>query len=374
MKSWIHEISESYVEKRRPVRKDLLEHYRTLNEHQKFDLIKYNMMVYLDEQVKTAYGINLEDLNEEQLNELVGGLMGAIGGIGGVLTRGAQKVRDVTVAGAKKVASAVAKPIKAGLDYAGAGEEARGEVAAERGREIQAAETVGGKLRAATQRGKGMMAALRAGYKKGLGDNVKTDSPKETPSATAKISTGDEEPISMGTETATGTTRRGSRVEMGASGASVSLHPLTPKKIDSTPETETLTGPKPISQKLQNRLNQYRARLEGEPAPEKPSVPGASILDRAAARVQRRIERKTTPESEPTTQYFNLGVEMPRAQLPPGSVTLGPEGETVNTGGRFVSNIATPPVQFTRRRRNSAETETPIGSVSLAGKKNTTKP
>jgi hypothetical protein len=331
MKSWIHEISESYVEKRRPARKDLLEHYRKLDEQQKFDLMKYNMMVYLDEQVRNAYGVSLDELNEEQLEELFGGLMGGIGGIAGAGMRGFEKVKSAVGRGAERVKSAVAKPLKAGLDYYGAGEEARGEVAAERGREIQAAETVGGKLRAVTPRGKGAMAALRAGYRKGLGGKP-TDGTEETPAAetapetTSRITVGDDESSTPGTVTATGRTRTGS-VQLGASGGEVSLRRPAP----ATPSADT-----PDTTKPEDKVTDTKT--------------------------------KETPKTAPTKMQ-DISIDLPSQpfkapRLAPGSVTLGPDGETKSTSGQYMSKAAVEAgaqlkqTPFTRRRRD----------VKIAGK------
>jgi hypothetical protein len=320
MKSWIHEISESYVEKRRPARKDLLEHYRKLDEQQKFDLMKYNMMVYLDEQVRNAYGVSLEELNEEQLDEFFGGLMGGIGGIAGAGMRGFEKVK-----------LAVAKPLKAGLDYYGAGEEARGEVAAERGREIQAAETVGGKLRAATPRGKGAMAALRAGYRRGLGGKP-TDGTEETPAAetapetTSRITVGDDESSTPGTVTGIGRTGRGT-VQLGASGGEVSLR----RPAAATPSADT-----PDTTKPEDKVTDTKT--------------------------------KETPKTAPAKMQ-DISIDLPpqtfkAPRLAPGSVTLGPDGKTKSTSGQYMSKAAVEAgaqlsqTPFTRRRRD----------VKIAGK------
>lgn len=74
MKSWIHELSESYVAGHKPVRKDLKENYVSLTEEQRFGLLSENVLAYLDEQLQNAYGIGIKDLNEQQLNSLFSNL------------------------------------------------------------------------------------------------------------------------------------------------------------------------------------------------------------------------------------------------------------------------------------------------------------
>ena len=75
MKSWIHEISESYVSTHKPVRRDLKENYVSLNEEQRFGLLSENVLVYLDEQLQNAFGFGLGDLTEEQLNTIFSNLL-----------------------------------------------------------------------------------------------------------------------------------------------------------------------------------------------------------------------------------------------------------------------------------------------------------
>ena len=77
MKSWIHEIAESYVSTHKPVRRDLKENYVSLNEEQRFGLLSENVLNYLDEQLRNAYGVGVNDLTEEQLNELINALRNA---------------------------------------------------------------------------------------------------------------------------------------------------------------------------------------------------------------------------------------------------------------------------------------------------------
>lgn len=71
MKSWIHEISESYVAGRKPVHKDLKENYVSLTEEQRFDLLSENVLAYLEEQLQNAYGFGWNDLSEERKQSLV---------------------------------------------------------------------------------------------------------------------------------------------------------------------------------------------------------------------------------------------------------------------------------------------------------------
>ena len=78
MKSWIHEISESYVAGHKPIRRDLKEHYASLTEKEQFDLLSENVMNYLDEQLQNAYGIGIDYLEEkQQLDELFPALIAA---------------------------------------------------------------------------------------------------------------------------------------------------------------------------------------------------------------------------------------------------------------------------------------------------------
>ena len=75
MKSWIHEISESYVSGHKPVRRDLKENYASLTEDQQFGLLSENVLSYLDEQLQNAYGFGVSDLNEEELNTIFANLL-----------------------------------------------------------------------------------------------------------------------------------------------------------------------------------------------------------------------------------------------------------------------------------------------------------
>ena len=75
MKSWIHEIAESYVAAYKPVRRDLKENYVSLTEEQRFNLLSENVLVYLDEQLQNAFGFGMGDLSEEQLNTLFANLL-----------------------------------------------------------------------------------------------------------------------------------------------------------------------------------------------------------------------------------------------------------------------------------------------------------
>ena len=102
MKSWIHEIAESYVSTHKPVRRDLKENYVQLNEEQKFGLLSENVLNYLDEQLQNAYGFGVNDLTEEQLNEL----LGSIRNVGRAVREKGRKVIDATKGVAKGAALA----------------------------------------------------------------------------------------------------------------------------------------------------------------------------------------------------------------------------------------------------------------------------
>jgi len=71
MKSWIHEISESYVSGHKPVRRDIKENYVHLTEEQRFDLLSENVLNYIDEQLQNAFGFGIGDLSEEQRENLL---------------------------------------------------------------------------------------------------------------------------------------------------------------------------------------------------------------------------------------------------------------------------------------------------------------
>lgn len=75
MKSWIHEIAESYVAGHKPVRRDLKENYTSLTEEQQFALLSENVLNYLDEQFQNAFGFGIGDLTEAQLNTLFTNLL-----------------------------------------------------------------------------------------------------------------------------------------------------------------------------------------------------------------------------------------------------------------------------------------------------------
>lgn len=70
MKSWIHELSESYVRGRVSVRRDLKENYVSLTEEQRFVLLSENVLNYIDEQLQNAYGFGWNDLSEERKKSL----------------------------------------------------------------------------------------------------------------------------------------------------------------------------------------------------------------------------------------------------------------------------------------------------------------
>lgn len=71
MKSWIHEIAESYVAGHKPVRRDLKENYTSLTEEQQFALLSENVLNYLDEQLQNAFGIGIGDLTEEEMKSFI---------------------------------------------------------------------------------------------------------------------------------------------------------------------------------------------------------------------------------------------------------------------------------------------------------------
>lgn len=77
MKSWIHEIAESYVSGHKPVRRDIKENYVQLNEEQRFGLLSENVLNYLDEQLQNAFGFGVSDLNEEELGIIIQSLLEA---------------------------------------------------------------------------------------------------------------------------------------------------------------------------------------------------------------------------------------------------------------------------------------------------------
>lgn len=106
MKSWIHELSESYVEKRLPVRRDLKENYVSLTEEQRFVLLSENIRNYIDEQLQNAYGFGINDLNEEQLNSLFSNLFEYKGALEVSQSRGkeAGRIRKERLSKAKTLA------------------------------------------------------------------------------------------------------------------------------------------------------------------------------------------------------------------------------------------------------------------------------
>lgn len=71
MKSWLHNIAESYMYDTLATRKDLKEHYNVLTEEEKFTLLSQNTLKYLDEQLKTVYGFSINDLTEEELGSVL---------------------------------------------------------------------------------------------------------------------------------------------------------------------------------------------------------------------------------------------------------------------------------------------------------------
>jgi len=77
MKSWLHNISESYIYETPATRRDLKEHYSLLSEEEKFGLLSENALKYLDEQLKVAYGFGIGDLTEEELGKVLQSLFEA---------------------------------------------------------------------------------------------------------------------------------------------------------------------------------------------------------------------------------------------------------------------------------------------------------
>jgi hypothetical protein len=75
MKSWLHNIAESYIQETPATRRDLKEHYSLLSEEEKFALLSENALKYLDEQLKVAYGFGIGDLTEEELNTVFSNLV-----------------------------------------------------------------------------------------------------------------------------------------------------------------------------------------------------------------------------------------------------------------------------------------------------------
>ena len=91
MKSWIHEIAESYVSGHKPVRRDLKENFVQLNEEQRFGLLSENVLNYLDEQLQNAFGFRIADLTEAQLNTLFTNLLEYKGALAVTLSRGPEQ-------------------------------------------------------------------------------------------------------------------------------------------------------------------------------------------------------------------------------------------------------------------------------------------
>lgn len=154
MKSWIHEISESYVAGHKPVRRDLKEHYASLTEKEQFDLLSENVMNYLDEQLQNAYGIGIDYLEEkQQLDELFPALIAAAAPLLAKLGTAA-----AGVAGAAKGALAGTK--MAGL-LAGAKKAAGSVLAGNTGKIITAQTALDGAGKAAGAVGAGARNATR---------------------------------------------------------------------------------------------------------------------------------------------------------------------------------------------------------------------
>lgn len=119
MKSWIHEISESYVSGYKPVRKDLKENYISLTEEETSNLFSNNILNYIDEQLQNAYGISANELQEQekqQLDEALPAILLGLGRAAMAAMRVAKAVKAVKATG--KTASTGAK-VKAAVDIAG---------------------------------------------------------------------------------------------------------------------------------------------------------------------------------------------------------------------------------------------------------------
>jgi hypothetical protein len=337
MKSWIHEISESYVEKRRPARKDLLEHYRKLDEQQKFDLMKYNMMVYLDEQIRNAYGVSLEELNEEQLDEFFGKLASMWAGVRqaggrqvGKLVQGARNIGADIQAGraehekwqAEKLAASAEELENKARRLEGLGAEPV------KVRDVGPAPSTGaagyrmGITQAAMERGLGKGKKIegdinRLGYGGGF---VGTEGkPAVAPEPDTKPTDTEREPV-VGRKPGSKTTTAHGYTTWGA-GA-------------STPESESTfelgsAGTTPVPQTPPN--------LGPGAAP----GAGATPTNRGGIRImtpQYSLARK--PETQDISIKGLPDQEFKTPKLPPGSVSLGREGKTVTTGGRFMSKAA----------------------------------
>lgn len=91
MKSWIHEIAESYVAGHKPVRRDLKENYASLTEDQQFGLLSENVLNYLDEQLQNAFGFGISDLTGEDLNALAKKVLKYKGPLAVTLSRGPEQ-------------------------------------------------------------------------------------------------------------------------------------------------------------------------------------------------------------------------------------------------------------------------------------------
>jgi hypothetical protein len=75
MENWIHEISKSYISSFSPKRKDLMENYVSLNEEQKLELFSQNVHSYLQEQFKNAFGFDINELSEENIESFLSMLL-----------------------------------------------------------------------------------------------------------------------------------------------------------------------------------------------------------------------------------------------------------------------------------------------------------
>jgi hypothetical protein len=118
----------------------------------------------LAKQIEDYHGI---ELSEEQLNELRAGLAALAGSALGSITRGVKTAAKKTAGAVKSAASAVAKPIggavRSAMDTYAAGEKAGAEAKVQQAKNIEAAPTALGKVKAAVPMGKGLAAGFKAG-------------------------------------------------------------------------------------------------------------------------------------------------------------------------------------------------------------------
>jgi len=109
-----------------------------------------------------------EELTEEQLNELLGGISALTGAALGGLGRLGARAMGATARGVKKIASGVGKGVGKVANIYAKGEKARGEAKAETAGKVLSAPTARGKLGAIISgQGSGVGSAFRAGVDHG---------------------------------------------------------------------------------------------------------------------------------------------------------------------------------------------------------------